>query len=259
MVAALWRKSCCRHVGLLAVLVAASLASEAHATILVFSSNPTVAGGTFVDDQQLATFSSDRLSMSVFGDYSFVANSNSATVTVSSLLLPLNPQGSFNVNTSIDGFFASDLGGTTAQITEYSASSYLFHFDGFPSAQVPVAGSAATASIASVPVTLPTATSDFPLSSLHLQASASTAVTIPPNDFGLYLGQLTTIRFDGLTAGETIRIDLPDDSSLTPVPEPPSLVLLGLGSLIAWGATRLRTQKTEKGKRRGTPATDLTQ
>jgi hypothetical protein len=250
MVARSRRKSCCRHVGLLAVLVAASLASEAHATIAIFSWNPSVTGGTFVDDNQFGSASSDRLSMSMFGDYSFVANSNSATVTISAFLLPLNPQGSFSVNTSIDGSFASDLSGTTAQITEYSASTYLFHYAGFPPVEVPVAGSGAIASIASVPITLPTATSDFPLSSLHLQASASTAVTIAPNDFGLYLGQLTTIQFDGLTAGETIRIDLPDDSSLTPaasVPEPPSLVLLGLGSLIAWGATRLRTQKAEKG------------
>ena len=257
MVARLRRKSRYRLVGLLAVLVAASLASEAHATIAIFSWNPTVTGGTFVDDQQFATFSSDRLSMSIFGDYSFVASSNTATVTVSSFLLPLNPEGPFSVNTSIDGSFASDLAGTTAQLTEYSASSYLFHYGGFPPAPVPVAGSAAIASIASVPITLPTATSAFPVSSLHLEASASTAVTIAPNDFGLYLGQLTTIQFDGLTVGETIRIDLPDNSSLTSVPEPPSLHLV-LGSLIGWGAMRLRTRKAEKGKRRGTPATDLT-
>ena len=89
MVARLRRKGCCRHVGLLAVLVAASLASEAHATILVFSWNPTVTGGTFVNDQQFAIFSSERLSMSVFGDYSFVANANSATVTVTAALTAL--------------------------------------------------------------------------------------------------------------------------------------------------------------------------
>jgi hypothetical protein len=165
-------------------------------------------------------------------------------------LLPLNPQGPFNVNTSIDGFFASDLSGTTAQITEYSASSYLFNFGGFPPVQVPVPGSTATASIATLPVTLPSAAADFPLSSLLLQELASTSVTIPPNSFGLYLGQLTTIQFDHLTLGETIRIDLPDDSSLTPastsIPEPQSLVLLALGSLLLCGATRLRRKLSGK-------------
>jgi hypothetical protein len=223
---------------LLALLVTASLTTEAHASFIVFTWDSEVTGGTFVNNQQLGTFASDQLSMSIFGDYSFTATSNSATVTVSALLLlPSNQQGAFSVNASIDGSFASDLSGSTARITEYSASSYLANLsasgvDIFP-------GTTALASTAGLPDTLPTATADFPVSALDLQASASTPVVIPQNSFLPYLGQSTTIQFDMLTVGETIRIDLPDNSSLTPatVPEPPSgMVCVGLSSLLAFGA-----------------------
>ena len=228
--------------GSLALLAAALLSAEAQATIIVFSSNPSVTGGTFVNDQQHGMSAPDRLSMSIFGDYSFKASATSATVTIDSLLLlPLNPQGPYNVNTSIDGSFASDLAGTAARITSYSASSFLFNFEGFPSIEVPVPGTTATATIAGLPETLPAATSDFPLSALHLQASATTPTTIPAGTFVQFLGQTTTIQFDMLTVGETIDINLPDDSSLTPVPvpEPQSLTIL-LGSLLTLAALRSR-------------------
>jgi hypothetical protein len=248
------------RVGSLALIAAALLSAEAQATIILFSTAPGVTGGTFVNDEHFGTFADDRLSMSIFGDYSFTASATSATVTIDSLLLlPLNFQGPYNVNTSIDGSFASDLADTTARLTSYSASSFLFNFEGIPSAEVPVPGTTATASIASLPETLPTATPDFPLSALHLQASATTPTTIPADTFVQFLGQSTTIQFDGLTVGETIDINLPDDSSLTPgaVPEPQSLTLWGLGSLITFGAWTLRSRNAkekstkDRGRRRG--------
>jgi hypothetical protein len=228
--------------------VTALFASEARATIAILGSDPEVAGGTFLSPDHLApTFSLDRLSFSVAGDYSFTADSTSATVTIGTFLLTLNPQGTFSINTSIDGFFASDLLNSKSEITTYSASSYLFNYAGFPTVQVPIPGTTAAVAIPNLPETLPMTAGDFPLSSLELKGSANTLATVTPGSFGLYLGQLTTIEFDMLTPGETIRIHLPDDSSLTPasasVPEPPSFVLWGLGSLLvaAFGCYRKLT------------------
>ena len=236
------RKGWCSCVGSLALLAAAFLTSDIQASFAILSGGSTVTGGTFIDDQQFATPAPDRLSFSVFGDYSFRASASSATVSITTYLtLPFNPQGPYNVNTSIDGFFASDLIGTTARITDFSASSSLVNFVGFPSVPVPVPGTTAAASIATLPESLPTVTSGFPLSSLHLQDSATTPTTIPSGTFVEFLGQVSTINFDMLAVGETISIELPDDSSLTPtVPEPQSITLLGLGSLITLGATMLR-------------------
>jgi hypothetical protein len=230
-----------RGMGLSIALLTSLCASQARASIVIFASDPEVTGGTFLTpDRTVPPFSPDRLSFSVTGDYSFTADATSATVTISTYLLTLNPQGTFHINTSIDGFFASDLVNPKSEITTYSASSYLFNFGGSPIAQVPLPGTTASVAIANLPQALPTTAANFPMSSLELKGSASTLATLPTDTFGLYLGQLTTIQFDLLTVGETIRIDLPDDTSLTPaaanVPEPRSFVLWGLGSLLAAAA-----------------------
>ena len=242
MVARSWRGGWYSRVGSLALLATALLTSEAQASFAVLTVDNAVTGGSFVNHQQFATAAQDRLSFTVYGDYSFTANATSATVSLTTnLTLPFNPQGPYNVSTSIDGFFASSMPLTTARITDYSASSFLFNFVGFPSVVVPVPGTTAAASIATLPESLPTVTSGFPLSSLHLQDSATTPTTIPSGTFVEFLGQVSTINFDMLAVGETISIELPDDSSLTPtVPEPQSITLLGLGSLITLGATMLR-------------------
>jgi hypothetical protein len=236
------RVAWCRGVGFSVAVVTVLCASESPAIIAILSSDTQVTGGTLLPGEpQTPTFSPDRLSFSVAGDYSFTADSTSVTMTIETWLLTTtqhgNPQGPFNVNTSIDGFFASDLIGTTAEITGYSASSFLFNtFVGVN--PVPIPGTTAAVAIPMLPETLPMAASDFPTSSLELTGSASTPVTIPPSPLGspLYIGQLTTIQFDKLENRETIRIELPDNTSLTPgsanVPEPGSLILWALGSLL---------------------------
>ena len=252
MVARSWRGGWYSRVGSLALLATALLTSEAQASFAVLTVDNAVTGGSFVNHQQFATAAQDRLSFTVYGDYSFTASATSATVSMTTnLTLPFNPQGPYNVSTSIDGSFASSMPLTTARITDYSASSFLFtdFTTGEPQVPIPIPGTTATASIAGLPESLPTVTSGFPLSSLHLQASATTPTTIPAGTFVEFLGQVTTIQFDGLTVGETIDIGLPDNSSLAPagVPEPHSLTLLGLGSLITLGAAWLRNRKAKMG------------
>ena len=50
-----------------------------------------------------------------------------------------------------------------------------------------------------------------------------------------YLEQVTTITFDNVSAGETLQIQLPDNTSLTAVPEPGSMtpMLAGAATIAA--------------------------
>src|SRR5260370_278414 len=101
---------------------------------------------------------------------------------------------------SIDGFFATTLIGSSARITNYSASSDLFG----------VAGSTAAVSVPASPMPLPLAAPGFPTGSLELSGSASTFVALDPGlIFRLDLEQVTTITFDNVTPGETLLIHLP--------------------------------------------------
>ena len=210
-------------VSMLTVLILLSHVSSAHALLIVFESTPAVTGGVFVNPSgQDPTFNQQtRMSFSVAGDYSVQADGTSSTVTVTiqTELLTLRVQGPFIVNTDIDGSFGSNLPGTSAEATEYSASSDVLG----------VSGSTASVSLISSPVSLPT----VPPNGLYeLAGSSSTSLTIDPGYAGqYYIEQTTTISFSGVTAGEVLQIHLPDNTSLFSVPEPSSLSMLLSASL----------------------------
>src|SRR5208337_2033054 len=112
MVMSLSTKGMNRGIGLLVAFAALSFAFEAQATEVVLQYQPAViVGGSFVDPN-VAEYNHvtlmDRLGFSVAGDYNVLADGSSSTVevSISTALLTSNIQGSFNLNTSIDGFFA---------------------------------------------------------------------------------------------------------------------------------------------------------
>ncbi len=207
---------------------------EAQATIAVLTYGATVDGGTFLSSPSEpggVTAAPDRLSFSVAGDYSLVADGTSSTVTVTITTNLLTPdiQGSFVLNTSIAGSFAyipTSPAGTIPELTIYSATSTLQNITG--SATVTLPGS---------PVPLSTAP-DFPTGGLELSGSQTSVVTLPAGMvYQGYLEQVTTITFNNVSAGETLQIQLPDNTSLTPapVPEPGSLtpMLAGVAAIAA--------------------------
>ncbi len=234
-------------IGLLVAFAALLFPFEAQATIPIVLYRPTVTGGTFVDpnvtnEATHVTFPMDRLSFSVGGDFRVLAGSGSSSVDVSIYTAVLTPdiRGSFNLNTSIDGVFAyssTAAPGTAPTITRFSAASDLLTIPG--SVAVTLPGS---------PIPLSTAP-NFPTGGLELSGSANSVVTIPEGYvYQDYLEQTATITFDNVTAGETLQIQLPVSASLTPVPEPASLVLLGLGVLLTTGAAWLRKRQLDAGR-----------
>ena len=234
-----------RFVGLLAAFSGLWFAHDAQATIVVLIYQPqVVSGGSFVDPNlpneglTNVSFPEDRLSFTVGGNYSVLADGSSSTVEVTILteVLTSHILGSYNVNTSADGFFAYSSPSpvaTAPQLTQYSVSSQLLTVGGFNSVALP-----------SSPVSLPVAGANFPTGGLEQTGSSSSIATVPPGFvFEGYLEQLTTIKVDNVVAGETIDIHLPNTTSLTSaVPEPGSLALLGIGLLfkcgVAWQRKR---------------------
>ncbi len=225
---------------------ALSFPFEAQATVPVVLYSPTVTGGTFVDpnvsnEASHVTFPLDRLSFSVAGDFSILVGSGSSSVdvSISTAVLTTDIRGSFNLNTSIDGVFAyssTTAPGTAPTITRFSATSDLQTIPG--SVAVILPGS---------PIPLSTAT-NFPSGGLELSGSANSVVTIPDGYvYQGYLEQTTMITFENVTAGETLQIQLPVSASLTPVPEPASWVLLGLGVLLITGAAWRRKRELDAG------------
>jgi PEP-CTERM motif len=236
-----------RGISLLVAFATLSFTVDARATLVALYYNATATGGSFVDPNVLdaashVTYPPDHLSFSVAGDYSVLADGSSSTVNVSiaTQLLTTNIQGSFNLNTFIDGFFAyipTSPPGTTPTITSYSATSDLKDIVGSATVTLPVS-----------PIPLSRAAS-FPTGGLELTGSASSVVTIPAGFvYRDYLEQTTTLTFDHVTAGETLQIQLPDNTSLNAVPEPGSLTLLGLGGLLTTGAAWRRKRSLDAGR-----------
>jgi PEP-CTERM motif len=230
MFASLSRRIVNCGVGLLVAFAALSFAAEARATIVALYYEPTVSGGSFVNPTEVMDTNSrvsvapDRMSFSVSGDFSVLADGSSSMVTVSiyTALLTPNLENLFTVNTSIDGTFAyiPSGSGPAPTLTTFAASSDLLNI-----------GGTATVSLPPSPLTLSTAPS-FPTGGTELSGSASGIATIPPGVvYRGYLEQMTTIVFNNVTAGETLQISLPIASSLTSVPEPGSFTLLLIGGV----------------------------
>jgi PEP-CTERM motif len=231
VVTSLSRRIVNRGFGLLVAFAATAFAAEAQATIVALYYEPTVSGGSFVNPSEVmdtndrVSVAPDRMSFSVSGDFSVLADGSSSTVEVSIFTALLTPylQNSFAVNTSIDGRFAYIPSGSepAPTLTTFAATSDLLDI-----------GGTATVSLPPSPLTLSTAP-NFPTGGLELAGSASNIATIPPGVvYQGYLQQTTTIIFNNVAAGETLQISLPITTSLTTVPEPGSFTLLLIGGVV---------------------------
>ncbi len=146
MVVTLSRRVVNRGIVLVAALAVLNVCSNAHALLAALTYQPTVTGGSFVNPTSVMDYmsrvavASDRMSFTVGGDYSVLADGTSSTVTVSIVTSILTEDifggsngATFNVNTSLSGQFAyiaSSPPGTVPTLTTFSATSDLMGFPG---------------------------------------------------------------------------------------------------------------------------------